>query len=213
MSEKPPKFRRRAEARPDEVLDAALALFLEQGFAATKVEDVARRAGLSKGSVYLYFPSKDALLEAIVQRALAPLADDALAQLAHVEGDPRGVLSLVIGGLITAMRDPQRIAIPKLILREASQFPQIAEMYKRQVLDRALPAVTALLQRGMDQGYLRALDAELTVRSIVGPILVHLLLAEVFAIMPKDGLALERFMQNHLSILFDGLSVRAEAGQ
>lgn len=213
MSEKPPKFRRRAEARPDEVLDAALALFLEQGFAATKVEDVARRAGLSKGSVYLYFPSKDALLEAIVQRALAPLADTALEQLAHVEGDPRGALTMVIGGLIQAMRDPQRVAIPKLILREASQFPQIAEMYKRQVLDRAIPAVTALLQRGMDQGYLRALDAELTVRSIVGPILVHLLLAEVFAIMPKDGLALERFVQNHLSILFDGLSVPTEAGQ
>ena len=213
MSEKPPKFRRRAEARPDEVLDAALALFLEKGFAATKVEDVAKRAGLSKGSVYLYFPSKDALLEAIVQRALAPLADSALEQLAKGAGDPRGVLSMVIGRLVEAMRDPQRVAIPKLVLREASQFPQIAEMYNRQVLDRAIPAVTALLQRGMDQGYLRPLDAELTVRSIVGPILVHLLLAEVFAIMPKDGLALERFVQNHLAILFDGLSARAEARQ
>lgn len=211
MTPKPPKFRRRAEARPDEVLDAALALFLEKGFAAAKVEDVAKRAGLSKGSVYLYFPSKDALLEAIVQRALAPLADSTLGQLAHFEGDPRVALTMVISRLIAAMRDPQRVAIPKLILREASQFPQVAEMYKRQVLDRAIPAVTALLQRGMDQGYLRKLDAELTVRSIVGPILVHLLLAEVFAIMPKDGMALERFVQNHLAILFDGLSARPEA--
>lgn len=211
MTQNPPKFRRRAEARPDEVLDAALELFLEKGFAAAKVEDVAKRAGLSKGSVYLYFPSKDALLEAIVQRALAPLADSTLGQLAHFEGDPRVVLTMVIGRLIAAMRDPQRVAIPKLILREASQFPQVAEMYKRQVLDRAIPAVTALLQRGMDQGYLRKLDAELTVRSIVGPILVHLLLAEVFAIMPKDGMALERFVQNHLAILFDGISARPEA--
>lgn len=83
MIAKAPKFRRRAEARPDEVLDAALALFVEKGFAATKVEDVATRAGLSKGAVYLYFASKDALLEAIVRRAIAPIATVTFEQLEH----------------------------------------------------------------------------------------------------------------------------------
>ncbi|KKB85035.1 TetR family transcriptional regulator [Devosia limi DSM 17137] len=212
--DKQPKFKRRAEARPDEVLDAALEMFLEKGFAAAKVEDVARRAGVSKGLVYLYFPSKDALLEAIVRRAISPVADSALAQLAVVEGDPRVALRRVIGALMVQLSDPQRMAIPKLILREAWQFPKVAEMYRREVLDRAIPAVTALLQRGMDQGYLRQLDAELTVRSLVGPIAVHLMLAEVFDIAPGDGLALERFMDNHLAILFDGLSAHPmEHGQ
>ncbi|HTM77013.1 MAG TPA: hypothetical protein VL133_05240 [Devosia sp.] len=65
----------------------------------------------------------------------------------------------------------------------------------------------------MDQGYLRKLDAELTVRSVVGPIALHLMLAEVFGIVPKDGLALERLIENHLVILFDGLSMQPEAGQ
>ena len=212
MKEKTPKFKRRAEARPDEVLDAALELFLEGGFAATKVEDVAKRAGLSKGSVYLYFPSKDALLEGIVKRAIAPLAAATFEQLAGFEGDPRVALRMVIGRLSEAMRDPRRIAIPAMIMREATQFPQVAEMYKREVLGLAIPAVTALLQRGMDQGYLRQLDAELTVRSIVGPIGAHLMLAAIFGIMPKDGLALDRLVENHLSILFDGLSARPEAG-
>ena len=212
--DKEPKFRRRAEARPDEVLDAALEMFLEKGFAAAKVEDVARRAGISKGLVYLYFPSKDALLEAIVHRAISPVADSALAQLAEVEGDPRVALKQVIGGLMASMRDPQRMAVPKLVLREAWQFPRVADMYRREVLDRAIPAVSALLQRGMDQGYLRKLDAELTVRSIVGPIALHLMLAEVFDIAPRDGLAFERFMDNHLAILFDGLSAHPmEHGQ
>ena len=64
-----PKFRRRSEARPDEVLDAALELFVEKGFAATRVEDIATRAGVSKGTVYLYFPSKEAVLEGLVRRA------------------------------------------------------------------------------------------------------------------------------------------------
>ena len=68
-----PKFRRRAEARPDEVLDAALDLFIENGFAATRVDDIAKRAGLSKGAVYLYFPSKEAIIEALVRRALVPV--------------------------------------------------------------------------------------------------------------------------------------------
>jgi AcrR family transcriptional regulator len=74
MIETPKKFRRRAEARPDEVLDAALAVFVEKGYAAAKMDEVARRAGVSKGTVYLYFPSKEALIEAIVRRAVAPIA-------------------------------------------------------------------------------------------------------------------------------------------
>ena len=95
-AERGPKFRRRAEARPDEVLDAALALFVEKGFAATRVEDIATRAGLSKGAVYLYFPSKEAILEGLVRRAVSPIADNALAFLDNYAGDPRLVISTVL---------------------------------------------------------------------------------------------------------------------
>jgi AcrR family transcriptional regulator len=210
MIEKTPKFKRRAEARPDEVLDAALELFLEKGFAAAKVEDVARRAGLSKGSVYLYFPSKDALLEGIVKRAIAPVADEAMVPLAQFEGDPRVAITMIMRRLSEVMRDPKRMAIPGLIMREASQFPQIAQMYRREVLDRVIPALIGLLQRGIDNGYLREVDPELTVRSIIGPIGAHLVIAGVFGIVPADGLAIDRLIENHLSILFDGLSAKSE---
>ena len=148
-----------------------------------------------------------------MRRAIGPIAAATFDRLAHFEGDPRMALRMVISGLIEALRDPKRIAIPKLIMHEALQAPHIAEMYRREVLDLAIPALMGLLQRGMDQGYLRPLDAELTVRSIVGPIALHLMLAEVFDIVPKDGLALERLIENHLAILFDGLSARPEAGQ
>lgn len=202
-----PKFRRRAEARPDEVLDAALELFLERGFAATKVEDVARRAGVSKGLVYLYFPSKDALMEGIVHRAVAPIADVAIGEVAQFRGDPRVAITMVLRMLVGKLMEPARYAVPQLVLREAGQFPQIAAMYRREVLDKAIPTLRALLQRGMDEGYLRPLDADLTVRSIAGPLIVHILLAEVFSIMPEDGLAMERLLENHLTILFEGLSL------
>lgn len=208
-----PKFRRRAEARPDEVLDAALELFVEKGFAATRVEDVARRAGLSKGTIYLYFPSKDALLEGLVRRAIVPIADSALAAIARADGDPRPVISMVMRMLALRMSDPKVAAIPKLMLRELRSFPDLAAIYRREVLDRVLPTVAALIARGVSLGYFRPVDPALTIRSLVGPIALHLALAEVFGIVPEGGLGMERLIENHLTILFDGLAATPQPGE
>ena len=202
------KFRRRAEARPDEMLDAALELFMEKGFAATRVEDIASRAGVSKGTVYLYFPSKDALLEGLVRRAIVPVADSALAVVAAHDGHPREIITLVLKALGARFSDPRIVAIPKIVLREAAGFPHLAEIYRSAVLDRALPAFVALIRRGIAAGHLRPVDPELTLRSVIGPILAHVILAEIFGVTPRDGLELDRLIDNHLSILFDGLSAR-----
>ena len=206
-----PKFRRRAEARPDEVLDAALALFIEKGFASTRVEDIAKRAGLSKGAVYLYFPSKEAVLAALVQRAIVPIADSALQTLHDYEGDPRIVIGLVLNMLAARLSDPRVLAMPKLIFREVLGFPELAQMYRREVIDRVIPAVEGLIRRGIDQGYLRQVDPSLTIRSIIGPLLLHVAMAELFGIMPEGGLHLDKLVDNHLSILFDGLSAPPSA--
>jgi AcrR family transcriptional regulator len=211
--ERGPKFRRRAEARPDEVLDAALELFIEKGFASTRVEDIAKRAGLSKGTVYLYFPSKEALLEGLVRRAILPIADSALTTLHDYEGDPRVVLSMVLTMLAGRFGDPKVMAMPKLIFREAMGFPGLAEMYRREVLDRVLPAVEGLLRRGIEQGYLRQVDPSLTIRSIIGPLMLHVAMAEIFGITPEGGLHMEKLVENHLTILFDGLSAPPSAKQ
>jgi AcrR family transcriptional regulator len=211
LPEHGPKFRRRAEARPDEVLDAALELFLERGFAATRVEDIARRAGLSKGTVYLYFPSKEAVLEGLVRRAIIPIADTALEALRNYEGDPRIVIGTVIRMLGHRFSDPRIIAIPKVVFREVLGFPHLAEMYRVEVLDKVIPVVTGLIRKGVEQGYLRQVDPELTVRSIIGPLLLHLVMAEIFGIQPEGGLHFDRLVDNHLSILFDGLSAPPSA--
>jgi len=189
------------------VLDAALELFIANGFAATRVEDVARRAGLSKGAVYLYFPSKEALLEGLVRRAVTPIATQALEQLGHFEGDPRIAISATLRMVATKLVDPKLIAIPRPIMREVVQFPELAIMYRNEVLNHVLPVAERLIARGIAQGYLRPVDPELTVRSIVGPIALHLILAEVFQLVPEDGLAMDRLLENHLSILFDGMSL------
>lgn len=214
MTETPKKFRRRAEARPDEVLDAALAVFVEKGYAAAKVDEVARRAGVSKGTVYLYFPSKEALIEGIVRRAVAPIAQRALPDLEAFDGDPRLPITMLMMLLVEQLGRPETIAVPMLVLREVTGFPAIAKFYRAEVLDKVMPALIGLIRRGVENGTLRQIDPEMTVRSIIGPLLAHVALAEIFEIKPEgEGLGLDRLVANHLDILFHGISARPEGGQ
>jgi AcrR family transcriptional regulator len=208
---RPLKFRRRAAARPDEVLDASLDLFIERGYAATRVEDIAKRAGLSKGAVYLYFPSKEKILEGIIRRAIVPIAENALSFARGFEGDPRLVITMVLRMLSGKLNEPRVLAIPKLIFREVLGFPELAAMYRAEVLDKVLPVITGLIRKGIDQGYMRPVDPELTIRSIIGPIMLHVAMAEIFGLMPADGFAIDRLIENHLTILFDGLSAPQSA--
>ena len=115
--------RRRPEARPDEILDAALSVFVEQGFTAARVEDIAKRAGLSKGAVYLYFPSKEAMLEALVEQSAARVAD-ALSDLAEAgaELDPEVALRTGLRMALSTLSQPEISAAPRLILAEAARF-------------------------------------------------------------------------------------------
>ncbi len=200
-----PKFRRRAEARPDEVLDAALDLFIEKGFAATRVEDIAARAGISKGAVYLYFPSKEKILEGLVQRAILPIANSALSSLRTIEGDPRPIMTGVLKMLGQRLADARLLAIPKLVVREVLGYPELAQMYRREVLDRVMPVIEGLIIQGIAEGYFRPVDPRLTIRSIIGPMMLHVVLAEVFAI--GTDISMEQLIDNHITILFDGLSL------
>jgi len=205
-----PKFRRRAEDRPDEVLDAALALFVEKGYAATSVAQIARAAGISKGAVYLYFPSKQAILEGLVRRAVSPVARRALAEVDHLPGDLRNVLRAILGIVANSLGDPKVFAIPKIVMREAVVAPEIAEMYRRAVFDNVLPTAERALAAGIAMGQLRPVDPELTLRTVMGPVIMHVILAEVFGITPADGLAIDRLIDNHLDILLNGLFAKPE---
>ncbi|WGT49591.1 TetR/AcrR family transcriptional regulator [Thioclava nitratireducens] len=205
-----PKFRRRAEARPDEVLDAALTLFEEKGYAHTSVAQIAKTAGLSKGAVYLYFPSKQAILEGLVRRAVSPIAARAQALVELSSDDARGTLRALFSLIATSLSDPKVLAIPKVVIREAVVAPEIAAMYRREVFDHVLPAATEMVRQGIASGQLRPVDPELTLRSVIGPIVVHLLLAEIFNVVPEGGLAIDQLIENHLDILFHGVFLATE---
>jgi len=200
-----PKFRRRAEHRPDELLDAALSLFVEQGYAHTSVAQIARAAGVSKGAVYLYFPSKQAILEGLVKRAVRPASTAALTAMNGPSGNTRAALTAFLHKIASRLTDPQTIAVPRLVLREAAAAPEIAEMYRREILAPTLPVLANMIRKGIASGELRPVDPELTIRSIMGPIIAHLMLSEVFGVRPAAGLSLPALIDNHLDILFHGL--------
>ena len=200
-----PKFRRRSEARPDEILDAALSEFLKNGYGRTTMDKVAKAANLSKGAVYLYFPSKEALLESLVKRAVSPMARRAVEELSHGADHPRETLELVLRSIVELLADEQTLNVPMLVIREAPSVPRIAQIYRDEVLSQVIPALTAMLEAARQAGHIRDVDPELAVRSIVGPVLTHVLLARVFGIEPEDGLSIDRLIETHFTILFDGL--------
>lgn len=203
-----PKWRRRAEKRPDEVLDAALDLFIERGFSPTRVEDIAKGAGISKGAVYLYFDSKEAILKALVRRAIVPVAEGAEAIAKAGAGDPAETIRSMVRLVAGRLSDPRLSAIPRLVIAESGSFPDVVSMYRREVIDRGLGALESVIRQGVESGVFRTVDPNLAVRNIAGPIFVHMLLATIFA-LPGEATATDDFVESHLDILMNGLMRQA----
>ena len=129
----------------------------------------------------------------------------ALGQFADYRGDPRPVIGRVLRMMAARLSEPAVFAVPSLILREAAVAPEMAQVYREEVLDRVMPAARGLIAQGVAGGFIRPVDPDLTIRSIMGPVLAHLLLAQIFDVAPAGGLHLDRLVENHLEILFAGL--------
>jgi AcrR family transcriptional regulator len=203
--------RRRPDARPDEILDAALSVFAEQGFTAARVEDIARRAGLSKGAVYLYFPSKEAMLNALVEQSAGKLAKAAERLVAlGAPTDPEAALRSLVFMLVTAMTDPDISAAPRLVLTEAQRFAGIAQYYRSHVLEIARGALTALLAAGVDQGHFRPVDADILMRFVAGPVLAHMVLGTIFDMTPETLTEPADIADALCDLMIHGLKPRTE---
>jgi AcrR family transcriptional regulator len=201
---KAPRWRRRKEARPDEILAAALASFAERGFAATRLDDVAARAGISKGTLYLYFHSKEELFEAVVRATLVPNLERLEAFSATFEGPSEHLLErllLTVAGVV----DSRTGAIPKLVIAEAGNFPELARFYLDEVVRRALRLIGTILRRGIGRGEFRPIDADRAVFCVIAPMLLAALWKnslEPHDHAPLDTPALARV---HLDLLLRGL--------
>ena len=176
-----PKRQRRPEDRPDEILDAALAVFTEQGFAAARVDDIAKRAGLSKGAVYLYFPSKEAMLNALVEQSAGLVAQSAERMVAAAAPeDPEQAFRAVLKMVLTVISDPEISAAPRLVLSEAPRFPELAAYYRTHVIDIGQRTFRTLFATGIERGVFREIDTHAALRAVMGPVIAHMLLTNVF---------------------------------
>jgi len=206
-----PSRRRRKEARPQELLDAALDLFVEKGFAATKIDDVAARAGVSKGTVYLYFPSKEELLKAVIRHNLSltiARVDDLVAQF---EGSTADLMRLVAKAWWERVGETQASGIFKLIITEVRNFPDLAKFYAEEVIEPGERLLVRLLQRGVDRGEFRATHLIDTAHSLIFPMLMLCLHKHSIGSCPSaEAIAHDpnAFIANHIDLMLHGLSAR-----
>ena len=196
---------RRPESRPAEILEAALDLFSERGFAATRLEDVASRAGLSKAAIYLYFKDKESLLTALVETTIGTRLELAQGLIAAHEGAMSPLLAQILGLLSKQMNESRLPDIIKLVITESRARPEIGRTYLERVVLRALPLFQSLIERGMASGEFRAVDSRLAVKCLVGPMLLGALWRSVFEPLGAEPLDIEALARQHADLFLRGL--------
>jgi AcrR family transcriptional regulator len=202
---KPVSRRRRKEARPSELVAAALACFAERGFAATRLDDIAAKAGVSKGTVYLYFPSKEELFKTVVRESLLPNIARAETMLGDSDvpaaAQLRGLLEFMTGRMASS---PVGI-IPKLVITEAGNFPDIARFYLDQVVHRGFALVGRVLARGIERGEFRKVDVRHTTFCVIAPVLLTALWRHSLGRFEPDALDPDALWHTHIELLLQGL--------
>ena len=204
---------RRKQARPQELLDAALDLFVEKGFAATRAEEVAARAGVSKGTLYLYYPSKEELLKAVIRANLSHEIAEGEAIARHFEGPTTELLPHIISEWWRRIGETRASGICKLIVSEVRNFPDIAAFYYDEVVQPAERLIGGVVQRGIDRGEFRAVPVRETVHALVAPMLFMMLHKHSMGCCqpPDSRLDPARLIAVQLDLALHGLVPRAAA--
>ena len=202
-----PRWTRRKHARPEEITAAALELFVERGYAGTRLDDVAARAGVSKGTVYLYFANKEELFKAVVREGLvSPITEFRSAVLEQHQGSAFELLRMMVLGWWERIGATRISGIPKLIVAEAGNFPELARFYLAEVVEPAQAAAVAIVQRGIARGEFREVNAEDVARLMAAPMLGLLMwrnALESFSKLKVDPLG---YLEAHLDMLRHGLA-------
>lgn len=208
----PTKHERRKDARPGELLAAALDLFVEKGFAATTVEEVARRAGVSKGTLFLYFASKEELFKAVVRENISGRFSEWNAEFDAFEGSTADMLRYCMTMWWARLGSSKASGITKLMLGEADNFPELAAFYQHEVIQPAHELIRRILQRGVDRGEFAPMNMKYGVYTVLAPMLFLQLLihsraacldaCEASQVVPEEYVAVQ------VQTILDGLRVR-----
>lgn len=203
--------RRRKEARPSELTAAALSLFVEKGFAATRLEDVAARAGVSKGTLYLYFDSKEALFKAVIEQGILPALSEGETLLAEHRGNNASLLRCLLLGWWQLIGATDLAGVPKLMISEANNFPELAQYYHDQVISRGRNLLLEALRRGVASGEFRPVaDPEAMVDVLIAPLLMLSIWRFSFAPCARKANEPQAFLDTHFDLILNGLRAAPE---
>jgi AcrR family transcriptional regulator len=201
---------RRKEARPAELTAAALELFVEKGFAGTRLDDVAARAGVSKGTLYLYFDSKEALFKAVIQEGIVPILEAGAGMVDSFTGGSVDLLRGVILEWWKRIGATSLAGVPKLMISEAGNFPELAAYYNDTVIIRGRELLRRILQRGIARGEFRAVDVETAIDVIFAPVLMMLVWRYSLGACGCGSHDPATYLRTHLDLALNGLAVAKE---
>ena len=206
----PPRWQRRPDERPSEILQAAVDSFVENGFAATRLEDVASRAGVAKGTLYLYFDSKEELFKAVVREIIVTSLERGEQLVESYQGPTPDLLRELLRGWWDTLHRSRLTGLPRLMLSEAANFPDLARYYFDEVVQRGRRLFARTLERGIERGEFRPMDVEYTVRIIMAPVVMALVWKHTMVKCQIDGLDFERHLQALIDTVLHGV-LRAPA--
>lgn len=205
ISVKRPRWQRRSDDRPKEICAAALEVFAESGFAAARVDDIARRAGISKGTLYLYFEDKADLFRAVVRSAVSPNLE-AITEALSSADFPFATLYPMLLGRFAEMTSRVPVgAVAKMVIGESRNFPELAKVWHDEVVGKGLAAMTTLVERAQARGEVRAGDPRLFVFSMISPMLMGVLWREILEPAGGAPLDIEELARQHASALLGGM--------
>jgi AcrR family transcriptional regulator len=205
------RWTRRKQARPGEILDAALTVFAAKGFAAARMEDIARQAGVTKGTIYLYFENKEAVFKSLVREAVGTTLATVAADVASFEGSARVLLRLVLTRMVQMLVESDKVVLPKIVIAESANFPWLAQFYRFEVIERGLTLLTGLVKRGIERGEFRDLPPEHIARIVIAPVLLSAIWRVTFSHLDPEPYDFKGLIGVHLDILFRGLAPEGAA--
>ena len=201
-----PRWKRRKDARPEEIVSAALAEFVERGFAATRLEDVARRAGITKGTLYLYFKNKEALFKAVVRQTIVPVIAQGESTARSFTGSARELLEQLVREYWRLVYETSLAGLPKLMMAEAANFPQLARFYYDEVVTRGHRLLGGVIERGIKDGEFRRVDVLAATKLALSPLMHAAVASRSFAACMPEGFDVRKYLETHIDLYLHGIA-------
>ena len=202
-----PKFRRRKAERPGEIVEAALAVFAEKGYAAARLDEIAARAGVSKGALYLYFATKEELFRAVVEQAIAPNVQQVRAMIAAHPGPIADLLRLVPERIAALIANLPVGGVLKMVIGEARNFPELARVWHDRLVAHALGALTDAIAAAQARGEVKPGDPRTYALELIAPVLIAVIWDETFTPVGAAGFDVAAVARQHVETMLAGLLV------